>query len=44
MNKWEMVWAEKVQQAELAVLLELFLDADKWIKDEEYFDAILCHV
>lgn len=44
MNRWERVWAEKVQQAELAVLLELFLDADKWIKDEDYFVVILCHV
>lgn len=44
MNKWEGAWAEKVQQAELAVLLELFLDANKWIKDEDYFVVILCHV
>lgn len=45
MSKWERAWAEKVQ-AELAVLLKLFLDADKWIKyeGEDYFAVILCHV
>lgn len=43
MNKWEKARAEKVQ-AELAVFLKLFLDVDKWIKDEDYFAVILCHV
>lgn len=44
MSRWERVWAEKAQQAERTALLELFLDADKWIKDTEFLDAILCHV
>lgn len=43
MSRWERVWAEKEQQAELAALLALFLEADKWIKDEEFLDAFLRH-